>query len=71
VLEWILLTTEPITSVDEIRKITRYYESRWRIEDFHKAWKSGVGVERQRMQSPKNLEKMVVTLSFLAVRLLQ
>jgi len=71
VLEWMLLTTEPITSFDEIRQITRYYELRWRIEDFHKAWKSGVGAERQRMQSPNNLEKMVVILSFLAVRLLQ
>jgi hypothetical protein len=71
ILEWILLTTEPITSFDEIRQITRYYELRWRIEDFHKAWKSGVGAERQRMQSPNNLEKMVVILSFLAVRLLQ
>ena len=71
VLEWVLLTTEPITNFEEVRQITRYYELRWRIEDFHKAWKSGVGAERQRMQSPDNLEKMVVILSFLAVRLLQ
>ena len=44
---------------------------RWRIEDFHKAWKSGVGVEEQRMQSIENLEKMIVILSFVAIRLLQ
>lgn len=44
---------------------------RWRIEDFHKAWKSGVGVEAQRMQSTENLEKMIVILSFVAIRLLQ
>ena len=71
VLEWILLTKEPITTFDELRKITRYYELRWRIEDFHKAWKSGVGVEKIRMQTSANLEKMVVILSFLAIRLLQ
>jgi len=70
-LEWILLTTESISTFDEVRKITRYYELRWRIEDFHKAWKSGVGVENLRMQSSDNLEKMVVILSFLAIRLLQ
>lgn len=28
---------------------------RWRIEDFHKAWTSGAGVEEQRMQSIENL----------------
>lgn len=70
-LQWILLTSEPITSYEEARTLTRYYELRWKIEDFHKAWKSGVGAEEQRMQSAENLEKMVVILSFVAVRLLQ
>lgn len=71
VLEWILLTTEAINSFDEARKITKYYELRWRIEDFHKAWKSGCNVEKLRMQYSDNLEKMIVVLSFLAIRLLQ
>jgi hypothetical protein len=71
ILEWVLLTTESIASFDEVRKITRYYELRWRIEDFHKAWKSGSGVEKLRMQCSNNLEKMIVILSFLAIRLLQ
>ena len=71
VLEWILLTTEPVSSIDAVRKITRYYELRWRIEDFHKAWKSGSNVEKLRMQYADNLEKMIVILSFVAIRLLQ
>lgn len=70
-LEWILLTTEPIASFSCARKITRYYEMRWRIEDFHKAWKSGAKVEELRMQSIDHLEKMIVILSFIAIRLLQ
>jgi hypothetical protein len=70
VLEWVLLTTESITTFDEVRKITRYYELRWRVEDFHKAWKSGSGVEKLRMQCSSNLEKMIIILSFLAIRLL-
>lgn len=70
-LQWILLTTEPVTCFEQARALTRYYELRWKIEDFHKAWKSGVGAEDQRMQYMENLEKMVVILSFVAVRLLQ
>lgn len=70
-LEWLLLTTESIASFTDARKITRFYELRWRIEDFHKSWKSGCGVERLRMQSPENIEKMMVILSFVAIRLLQ
>ena len=70
-LQWILITTEDISSFANARKITRYYELRWRIEEFHKAWKSGAGAEEQRMQDANNLEKMVVLLAFIAVRLLQ
>ena len=68
---WFLLTNEKADNFEFARKISRYYELRWRIEDFHKAWKSGVGVEKQRMQDINNLEKMVVILAFIAVRLLQ
>lgn len=70
-LEWILLTTEDINTFDKARQITRYYELRWRIEDFHKAWKSGTKVEKLRMQAEDNLEKMLVILSFVAIRMLQ
>lgn len=70
-LRWVLLTTEAVTGAEDALAVVRYYECRWRIEDYHKAWKSGVGVERQRFQSPENLERMVVLTAFLAVRLLQ
>jgi len=70
-LNWILLTSEPIETEEQVRRIVRYYELRWRIEEYHKAWKSGVGVERLRFQSAASLERMVVITAFVAVRLLQ
>lgn len=70
-LRWVLLTSEPVGCAEHVREVMRYYEKRWRIEDYHKAWKSGVGVERQRFQSSANLERMLVITAFLAVRLLQ
>ncbi len=70
-LQWVLLTTETVSSAEQARQVVRYYELRWRIEDYHKAWKSGVGVERQRFQTVANLERMLVITAFLAVRLLQ
>lgn len=68
---WILLTTEPVAGAEQALFVVRCYERRWRIEDYHKAYKSGVGVERQRFQSPENLERMMAILAFLAVRMLQ
>lgn len=71
-LSWHLLTSEPVTCKDEAEKVLAYYEKRWLIEEFHKAWKSGgTQVEDLRMQSKDNLEKMVVILAFIAARLHQ
>lgn len=70
-LSWVLLTSEPVESFEQAQQVIGYYEMRWHIEEFHKAWKTGTGAERQRMQSADNLEKMIVILGFVAVRLLQ
>lgn len=70
-LHWVLLTTEAVNDAASALQVVRYYEMRWRIEDYHKVWKSGIGVERQRFQSVDNLERILVITAFLAVRLLQ
>lgn len=70
-LRWVLLSTEAVDSAAAALQLVRYYECRWLIEEYHKAWKSGIGVERQRYQSPANLARSLVLTAFLAVRLLQ
>lgn len=69
---WHLLTSEPITTAKQAQQILEYYEKRWLIEDFHKSWKTGgTQVEELRMQSKDNLERMIVVLAFIAVRIQQ
>jgi hypothetical protein len=70
-LRWLLLTSEPVDSEKAVAGIVRDYGLRWRIEDFHKAWKTGAGVEQRRMQGADNLERIAVVTAFIAVRLLQ
>ena len=70
-LRWLLLTSEPVATLAEALKVIRIYTTRWRVEDFHKAWKTGAGAERQRMVEPEHLERMVSILAFVAVRLMQ
>jgi hypothetical protein len=70
-LNWMLLTTEPIGTLGEVESVLKFYRMRWRIEVFHKAWKTGAGVERQRMQTAENLERIAVVLAFVAIRLIQ
>jgi hypothetical protein len=70
-LEWMLLTTEDASTLSAASRILGYYAARWTIEDFHKAWKSGTGVEERRQQSPESIERVAVILAFVAVRILQ
>lgn len=68
---WHLLTSEKVESTAQARAIVSYYERRWLIEEYHKAWKSGgTEVEKLRMQTRDNLERMMVILAFIAVRVL-
>ena len=69
---WKLYTNEPVDCAAEALKIVRYYELRWRVEEYHKAWNSaGTQVESFRLQTRQNLEKIIVITAFIAVRLLQ
>ncbi len=70
-LEWLLLTTEAVSTREDALNILWTYSRRWRIEDFHKAWKSGTRVEELRPRSANNLERGVIILAFVAIRLLQ
>ena len=70
-LAWLLLTSEPVTCREDALRVLWIYRQRWRIEEFHKAWKSGTGVEALRPRTAANLERGVVILAFVATRLLQ
>ncbi|MAI63283.1 MAG: IS4 family transposase [Alteromonas sp.] len=69
---WHLLTNEPITNQAQAQKIIGYYEHRWLVEEYHKAWKSdGTNIEASRLQSKENVERLVTINAFIAVRILQ
>ena len=70
-LEWLLLTSEEMETTLQAQEVLRYYRTRWKIEDYHKAWKTGCRVESRRQQDGANLERIVVVTAFVAVRLLQ
>lgn len=70
-LEWMILTQEEIDSEEAVNRIMAKYETRWQIEEFHKAWKSGTKVEELRQQTADNLQKVAVVLGFIAIRLLK
>jgi hypothetical protein len=69
--EWLLLTGEPIAQRAQVDRVIGYYECRWLIEEFHKAWKTGCRVEQRRFQSLGNVERFLAVTAPVAVRILQ
>ncbi|MFD2722157.1 IS4 family transposase, partial [Hymenobacter monticola] len=68
-LEWLLLTDFPVTDLAQAQAVGRQYASRWLIEEFHKALKTGLGAERLQLQTAARLFAAVAVLSVVALAL--
>ena len=60
-IQWILATTEPIDTAEEISRIIDSYRTRWVIEEYFKALKTGCSIENRQH------EKLSTILNILAV----
>jgi hypothetical protein len=69
-LHWLLLTSLPCRTWAQVRRIVRRYAMRWTVEEYHKALKSGAGVEDSQMERAYRIESLVAVLGVVAVRLL-
>ena len=69
-LEWLLLTTRPVETLDQALEIISWYARRWTVEDFHKAWKTGCRAEQRRLAQADRLVPLLGALAIVAVRLL-
>lgn len=68
-LEWLLLCDQPVTDFAQAHECARQYASRWLIEDFHKALKTGLGAEKLQLQTAARLFAAVALLSVVALAL--
>ena len=69
-VEWLLLTNRPVESLDDAIARIDWYATRWVIEEYHKAMKTGVSVEALQFRSAHTLEPAIALLSVVAVTLL-
>lgn len=68
--KWMLLTTEVVANEQIAATILCWYSYRWRVEEYHKIFKSGCQVERYRLAAD-GMKALVGFLSVIAVELLQ
>ena len=67
---WVLFTTLPVETVDDIRKVAKIYELRWRIECFFKYLKSGYKIEALRYDHADKVARHLVAVTIAACFLL-
>lgn len=69
-LEWFLLTTCAINSVDDAQACLSWYCLRWRIEDWHRVLKSGCRIEDLAHHSAERLERAIAINLVIAWRIM-
>jgi hypothetical protein len=70
-LEWILLTSMPIQTVEQAWEMVDWYRARWIVEDYHQCLKTGCSIEERQLQTYEGLRRLLGILAPIAVRLLQ
>jgi hypothetical protein len=58
-IEWLLLTTEPIDTVEQIGAVVEGYRTRWTVEEFFKALKTGCAFEERQLESFRALSNLL------------
>lgn len=69
-LEWILLTDLAVDSPSQALEIGLMYSTRWLIEDFHKALKTGTKAEQLQLETVQGLFAAIAFKSIVALRLI-
>jgi len=69
-LEWILLTDWPVESYAQALEVALAYSTRWLIEEFHKALKTGTKAEELQLETAESLFAAIAIKSIVALRLL-
>ena len=69
-IEWMLLTNEPVQTFNDAWRVTSWYERRWIVEEYHKALKTGCGIEDLQFTHVERLQPAIALLSAVALTLL-
>lgn len=69
-IAWRLLTNHPVASAADADEVIEAYAKRWRIEEFHKTWKTGAcNVEDSQLRAKDHVVKWATIMAAVAARI--
>ena len=69
-VQWHLLTSLPVDTVESAAQVIQFYLQRWRVEDFFRVLKSGCRVEYLAFHTADRLERAIAINSVIAWRIM-
>jgi hypothetical protein len=69
-LEWLLLVSEEISTLEQAWEKVHWYRMRWTIEEYHQCLKTGCHIEDRQMQTYEGLRTFLGLIAPLAIHLL-
>lgn len=69
-IHWLLLTSLPVTTVEQAQQVVTWYSYRWLVERLHYVLKSGCKLEESQLREQARLERLLAVYSLVAWRLL-
>ena len=67
---WMLFTTHKVVTIADAMAVVDAYSRRWRIEDFHKTWKSGAcNIESTKLESKDSILRWATIMASVAARI--
>jgi len=69
-IEWLLLTSLPIETLEDVQQVVAYYCCRWEIETYFRVLKSGCGVEKLQLESAERFTACLAVYMIVAWRVL-
>jgi len=70
-MQWVLLTTASVETLDDALSVIEHYELRWRIEEWHKALKTGCQIEERQLQTWNRMDVLLGLYSVIAWKVLE
>ncbi len=69
-VSWMLTTTLPIETLDQIQKVVDYYVARWTVEVYFRTLKTGCQVEEIQLETTPRLKRCLAFYQIIAWRIL-
>ena len=70
-MQWMLLTSERIRTLGDTKRLTGYYKKRWKIEELHKAQKTGCRLEQSQLHDEAAFVRLAAIAAVISVRLVE